>query len=216
MQCIRKFAGVTAMMTAAAGMAGCETALELELDAEADVSFQVEESDGGLFGGSPPNEVRSGGHVVTVTQATLTASRVALRGATEAKHEGEASFELPVRGGLVTPVRLRVESGLYDELELRVRSVRLKGTYDGEPFDITVRTDATAELDLSPGVRIESGERSNVTVRVELREWFRADGGGLIDPARLETEAALQTRLRANLAASLEAFLDLNVDGQAG
>jgi hypothetical protein len=205
-----------ALATTAAVVAGCETALELGLDAEADVSFQVEESDDGLFGGSPPNEVRSGGHVVTITQATVTASRVALRGTTEATHDDEVKFDLPVRGGMVTPVRMQVAAGTFDELELRVREVRLRGTYDGRLFDVAVRTDATAELEVSPAVRIESRDRSNLTVRVDLRHWFRADGGDLIDPTRLEFEEALRARLRTNLEASLRAFLDLNADGQAG
>lgn len=211
----KQLAMALAMASAVAGTTGCEATLGLGLDAEADVSFQVEESDG-LFGGSPPNEARSGGHVVTVTQATMTASRVALRGTTEATHDRVVKFDLPVHGGVVTPVRMNVESGTFDELELRVREVRLKGTYDGQPFDVTVRTDAGAELAMSPGVRIESGGRSNLTVRVELRDWFEAEGGGLIEPARLQLEESLRARLRSNLEASLRAFLDLNADGQAG
>jgi hypothetical protein len=204
-----------ALVPAGTGLTGCEMALELGLDAEADVSFQVEDS-GGLLGGSPPNEVRSDGHVVKITQATMTASRVMMRGSAEAVHDADVRIDLPVQGGMVTPFRLKTAAGTYDELELRVREVRLKGTYDGEPFDISVRTDAAAELAMVPGVRIESGERANLTVRVELRDWFRAAGGGLIEPARLTVESALRTQLRTNLEASLRAFLDLDVNGQEG
>src|SRR5688500_7051250 len=138
MRKLKELAMAAAIAAAVTGLVGCETALELGLDAEADVSFQVEEGDGGLLGGSPPNEVRSDGHVVTVTQATVTASKVVLRGTMEATHDDEVRFDLPVRGGMVTPLRMQVASGSFDELELRVREVRLKGSYDGKPFDITV------------------------------------------------------------------------------
>jgi hypothetical protein len=89
---------------------------------------------------------------------------------------------------------MNVESGMYDELELTVRKLRLKRTYDGVPFDVTVRTDTEAGLALWPGVRIETGEPSNPTVQVAMRDWFRGESSGLIEPARLETEQALQAQ----------------------
>ena len=203
------------ILLAAAGLAACESGMDLSLDAQADVSFQVEES-GGVLGSSPPNEVRSGGHVITVTQATITASRIALEGSSQAAQASNVTFDLPVRGGIVTAAQMGVESGVFTQLELALRSIRLRGTHDGQPFDITVRSDATTELRLFPPVMVEEGEHTNVTVRVELRDWFRADNGGLIEPRRVQGEAALQARLQANVLASLQAFLDLNADGQAG
>jgi hypothetical protein len=48
-------------------------------------------------------------HVVTVTEATVTARRAVLRGTSEAAQAGDVRFDLPVRGGLVTPIHKNVE-----------------------------------------------------------------------------------------------------------
>lgn len=206
-----KTAGTAALLAGGVSLTACDGTVDVGLQAESSVSFAVAEG-GGLLGGEP-NEVSSGGHAITITQATLTASDFRVSGTSEATQSGRATVNLPVEGGVVTPVRLRLNAGTYDELRMRVETVRVRGTYDGTPFDITVSTNSETRLDVFPAVRVEDGGSSNLSVRVDLRQWFRAESGALMEPSAIRGDSSLEATLRSNIEASLRAFEDEDQDG---
>ena len=51
---------------------------------------------------------------------------------------GPTSIDLPLTGTLVTVPANAIPAGTFRELELRVSSVHLKGTFDTKAFDVTL------------------------------------------------------------------------------
>src|SRR5262245_42873997 len=60
---------------------------------------------------------------------------------------GGTTVALPLAGGVISPITVPLPNGSYDEIELKVATVRARGTFDGQAFDITVRVNAELELD---------------------------------------------------------------------
>lgn len=194
------------MMTAAVALGACEGTLGL--DASSTVSFAVPEGS---------NQVSSEGHTVVISQATMSLSSIALEGAAQTASSGSASVRLPVEGGVRTAARLAAEADVYGRVRMVVQSVRLVGTYDGAPFDVTVNGDGSATSTvLFPPLTVGANGGGNATIRVDVGEWFRSESGGLLTPVQLSTDATVRARLISNIGASLSAFADMDVNGSAG
>lgn len=201
----RMVSGVVVVMAGVA-MGACEGTLGL--DASSTVSFAVP---------AESNQMSSGGHTVVVSEATMSLSSVALEGASQTATSGAASARLPVEGGVVTAARLAAAADVYGRVRMVVQSVRIVGTYDGAPFDVTVNGDGSATTTvLLPPLTIGANGGGNATVRVDVGEWFRSDSGGLLTPVQLSTDAAVRAQLLSNVAGSLTAFADVDVNGSAG
>lgn len=127
---------------------------------------------------------------------------------------GASTVALPLTGGVVTPFTGSIPMGTYDGLELDVEFLRIRGTYDGQAFDVTLPVDAEVELDLVPPLVVSgSGDPVNVTVNVDALSWFRAADGSVVDPRRLQTDAAYRAAFVARIRASLHATEDSDRDG---
>jgi hypothetical protein len=128
---------------------------------------------------------------------------------------GPVLVELPLNGGIITPVTASLPQGRYDEIELVVRRVRVRGLFDGQAFDVDVPVDATVEREFRPPLVIDSDDdRVNVTVAARVAEWFRNRNGALVDPRRVSSDPVLLAQVRRRIATSLSAFEDSDRDGQ--
>lgn len=126
---------------------------------------------------------------------------------------GPVSVELPLGGGVVTPLTEALPLGTYEEAELDVGAIRLTGTYDGQAFDVTVPVDAELELDFDPPFQVTSdADRLNVTITVDALRWLRETDGRLVDPRALAGDAALRGRFVRRVEASFDAFEDSDRD----
>lgn len=126
---------------------------------------------------------------------------------------GPVTVSLPLQGGVITPIAAAVPNGRYEELEMDVTTVRVRGTYDGQQFDTTFRVDEELEFDFSPPFEVKDGPGDlNVTVRIDWSNWFRASSGSVIDPRTLQTNESLRSEVRNRVRASFRAFEDSDRD----
>lgn len=208
-------ATVTVVTSLALGACDENTGLDADLNARASLSFT---STGGenIFGNPvPPENPRTiAGHVVALTSVELGLSELELEGEDDAKMEmrgGMTVVALPVNGSLVTPIEAMVAAGTYDELEMEVRTVRIRGTYDGQPFDVTVAVDEELEIEIRPPLVVAATGTANLTVEISTENWFRASDGSAID--LLNLTSTTRARLASNIEASFDAFEDDDRDG---
>lgn len=194
-----------------------------------------------------------GGQTLTLTQVQVVLSEVELK---QADHSGTCSGEgpgceefeagpvlvdLPLGGGVITPLNANVAAGSYSEAELKVdipseddaattaflaahpswpatASVHVVGTFDAgdgagaQPFDAYIAGEAELELGFNPPLVVDATGAFNVTVAIDPNAWF-VSGGGLIDPRALAGDQSLQESVFANIDASFHAFEDDNHDG---
>jgi len=144
-------------------------------------------------------------------------------------------IELPVNGNVVSAVSVPVPAGNYSAFEakitladtgrlggaaliaahpeLRAASVRVEGTFNGQPFTYTGATRAQIESRFDPPLAADASG-INVTVRVDLTGWFRTSSGALIDPATANAGGPNAELVSTNIARSFVAFCDDDRDGR--
>lgn len=132
-------------------------------------------------------------------------------GAEDFAGSDSVTIDIPLDGDVVTELTVPVPSGAYEELELDIASVRFVGTFDGEPFDVSVPLELELETEFEPAIMVD--ESINLTVSVDLAAWLRESDGSVIDPRQLETDEAMRARLLQRIAVSLDTFEDSDGDG---
>jgi hypothetical protein len=182
--------------------------------------------------------ITSGGHTLDLTHVTLTIARAELKrtssdgcngddegdddhAATTSTMEdcaevkvGPTTVDLPLTGGMVTVPANAIPAGTFHQLELRVSSVRLQGTFDTKAFDVTLPVNARGEIEFATPVVVTDGTPTSITVNVPANTWLVNPDGSLIDPNAILTNPALLTTVRNRVAASFRAFEDEDHDGR--
>jgi hypothetical protein len=104
----------------------------------------------------------------------------------------------------------------------RKATVRVTGRYDAgtgggaQPFDVFLEIEAEIEREFATPLVVDATTDPtsiNVTVQVDLADWFRRAGGELIDPRTLATDANLMDIVEENVERSFAAFEDHDGDG---
>lgn len=149
---------------------------------------------------------------------------------------GPLLLELDLNGGVEQFVSAMVPAGMYDELEFEIDkpdddepadstfvatnpqfedvSIRVEGTWNGEPFLFVQDIDAEQELDLSPPLTIEGdGDALNLTLLLDLSTWFVKADGSLLDPRSALDGQVNESLVEQNIQSSLEIFEDDDRDG---
>jgi hypothetical protein len=232
-------------------VAGCSDASGPSTGSQGTISFAQASSAAPASLSTAP--ISLGGQTLTLTQVQLVLSEVELK---QAEHSGTCTGEgagceefeagpvlvdLPLGGGVITPLSADVAAGSYSEAELKVdipseddaattaflaahpswpatASVHVVGTFDAgdgtgaQPFDAYIAGEAELELGFTPPLVVDSTGAFNVTVAIDPNTWF-VSGSGLIDPRALAGDQGLQENVFANIDASFHAFEDQNEDG---
>lgn len=150
---------------------------------------------------------------------------------------GPVLVDLPLASGVQTEMSVTIPPGTYHEIEFELEvadddsgpeaaflaanptfggvSARIEGTFNGQPFVFTTATEAEMEFDLEPPLVVGAGG-TNITVFVNVDSWFRAAGGGIIDPRPASLTSTLRAAIEANIRASFDAFNDDDRDGRRG
>jgi len=183
--------------------------------------------------------ITSGGHTLDLTNVSVTVSRVDLKrartdacaiddddeadddhpqaaGSTVSCGElkvGPMTVDLPLAGGVVTVPANTIPVGSFRELDLRVSQVRLKGTYDGKAFDVTVPVHVKSEVEFATPIVVTEGKTVDLTVNVPVGGWFLDSNGALIDPSTINANSSVLAKLKNRIAASFRAFEDHDHDG---
>jgi hypothetical protein len=196
-------------------------------------------SNSGLSASANTIPVTSGGHTLDLTQVTLSVARIELKRAVtsacsddEALHDGDGedtahtsvedcaemkvgptTVDLPLSGGMVTLPANALPAGTFRELELRLSQVELKGTFDGQAFDVTLPVDVHGEIEFGTPLSVVDGSPTAITINVPVNNWLTNADGSLIDPRTISTNSTLLDVVRGRIRASLRAFEDEDHDG---
>lgn len=149
---------------------------------------------------------------------------------------GPVLVDLPLNGGATEVTQVSIPSGTYHEIEFTLRepdddaedaafraahpemvglSVKVEGTYNGQPFTWTSRMRADLEREFNPSVVI-GADAANVTLQVDVARWFRDGSGNAINPALAQGSTSSRTQIESNIASSFGAFQDDDRDGRSG
>jgi hypothetical protein len=186
--------------------------------------------------------VTNGGHTLDLTGVTLTISRAELKesksvscpgdddenddanddhptvvGSTEHCGElkiGPMTVDLPLTGSLTTIPANVIPAGTFREFELRVSQVELKGTFDGQAFDVTLPVRAKSEIEFATPLVVTADQPAEITVNVPVNTWLVNGNGSLVDPRTILSTPSVMALVKTRIAASLRAFEDHDHDGQ--
>jgi hypothetical protein len=172
--------------------------------------------------------ITSGGHTLDLTKVELNLSKVELHSTQHGELEEEVECEhssgcgviagsplvvtLSPTSAVVTVTTALVPPGTYREIEVKVSSVHLVGTFDAKAFDVVIPVNVKNELEFRPPVTIgdETDTQRNVTIAVSLAPWLTNPDGSLIDPAKISTDPVLRASIAQRIRATFRAFRDDN------
>lgn len=150
---------------------------------------------------------------------------------------GPMLVELPVDNSVVSMLSLQIPAGTYRGLEAKVHqvqrsdsggpaflaahpefansTVRVEGTFDGQPFVYTGSSNANLELQFDPPLAVGSAPTS-LTVHVSIDRWFTDRNGQLIDPSSANGNGENASLVADNIRRSFHAFEDRDRHGDDG
>ena len=142
--------------------------------------------------------------------------------------------DLPVTAGLTSAVITALPAGTYSAMEMKVdavyageddgaaflaahpgwqgMSVRIEGTYDGQPFVFTSNVEAELHMTFATPVTVDANG-AGVTINVDVLGWFRDGSGNYVNPATANSGGANQSLVQENIKTSFHAFEDDDHDG---
>ncbi len=149
---------------------------------------------------------------------------------------GPILIDLPLDGGTEQTLTIAVDTGAFDEIEFEIHkiddddpedaafrqehpdfigtSIRVAGSFNGAPFVFDADVNAEQEFALRPPLVIDEATTvTNVTVRIDLSQWFVDSAGGLLDPQTANKGGANENLVETNIKRSFEAFGDDDRDG---
>lgn len=144
---------------------------------------------------------------------------------------GPRLFPVPLAPGAVATVEVTVQPGRYDELEFEIHkpeddgsdprdmaflsehpdfariSMRIQGTWNGDPFRYETDLDVEQELDLVPPLTFDSPGIHEVVLLVDLGAFFvDAARTGLVDPDSANKGGANESLVTENVKRAFEAW----------
>ena len=150
---------------------------------------------------------------------------------------GPVLLDLPLNGAVEQEMAIQVPAGRYDELEFEIhkvsnddpedaqfradypdmvgKSIRVQGTFNGQPFTYETDLDVEQEFDLVPPLEVtDSSGTTNVTVLIDVSQWFVDGSGNLLNPQTGNKGGDNEGVIKENIKQSVEAFEDDDHDGE--
>lgn len=148
---------------------------------------------------------------------------------------GPYLVDVPVNGADGGRVAVMVPAGTYSSVRLAIHkvsssdsadlafrqanpdfrgiSIRLEGTYNGRPFTFTHDVNAKLDVPLTAPITIGEGG-DDVTVTIDMKDWFVKPSGGLYSPAEGNTPGFVRAKIQNNIRNAFRAFRDKDRDGE--
>lgn len=152
---------------------------------------------------------------------------------------GPMLVDLPLTTGAKTALTVAVPAGTYDKIEAKIdavesesdghrqdaatflaahpefrnTSIRVEGTFNGQPFVYITALDTEMEMEFNPPLVVD-GAAGNLTVQVDLSTWFRARDGSSINPATANAGGVNRSLVEENIKRSFKVFEDDDHDGR--
>ena len=139
--------------------------------------------------------------------------------------------DVPLSGTATLDLGALVPAGSYRELEFKIEnadddsgpeaeflrahpefrgvSVRVDGTFNGQPFTFKSALEAEIELAFNSAFVVSASEPANLTISVDVASWFKGADGTVLDPAN----GANALRIGQNIGLSFAAFGDDDRNG---
>lgn len=145
---------------------------------------------------------------------------------------GPFRLELPLNA-LEAVVTVDIPAGSYEEVKFQIhkvspndadfatanpdfvgKSIRVEGTFNGQPFVFESDLTAEQEADLEPPLVVTGETATNLTIRVDLSTWFKTAGGLLVNPSTANAGGVNEQLVKQNIKLSFRAFEDRDRDGE--
>lgn len=153
---------------------------------------------------------------------------------------GPVLLDLPLDGSVSTMVTITPDPDAYDEVEFEIhkisvsdeedaafrtahpdfagKSIRVQGSFNGQPFTYETDLDVEQEFDLNPPLIVSADSDptagTNVTIMIDVDAWFRDLTGTLVNPQDGNTGGQHESLVKENIKQSIEAFEDHDGDGE--
>jgi len=235
-QLMSPIGGAMAVAISVGGIMGCSNSVDLGANAPAQISFTASSATASNASAALV-PITNGGHTLDLTHATLTIAKAELKRTSSDGCRGDddgqdgqpttpptmedcaevkvgpVTVDLPLTGGMVTMPAQAIPGGTFHQLELRVSSLHLQGTFDGKAFDVTLPVNVRGEIEFATPLVVVDGTPTAITINVPANTWLVNPDGTLIDPSAIPTTPSLLTSVTNRIAASLRAFEDEDHDG---
>ena len=134
----------------------------------------------------------------------------------------EQQFAIDIEPGTYTAVRFHIHKAnsgaeapfLADHPEFVGTSIRVTGTFNGEPFTYSTSLNAVEFQRFETPVTVDASGTTDVTLLVDLSSWFLNPDGVLVDPADA-MHGATERLVWNNIRRSFHAFNDHDHDAHA-
>jgi hypothetical protein len=139
--------------------------------------------------------------------------------------------DVPLNGTATLDLGALVPAGTYRELEFKIEnadddsgpeaaflrahpefrgvSVRVDGTFNGQPFTFKSAVEAQIEMELNAPLVVGAANPLNLTISIDVASWFKGAGGAVLDPSGVGNAIQIAQNIRASFAA----FEDDDRDG---
>jgi hypothetical protein len=95
------------------------------------------------------------------------------------------------------------------------KSIRIQGSYNGQPFTYENDINDEQEYDLVPPLVVDEMTTDvNVTLSIDIDSWFRTMAGDLVNPQSGNKGGANESLVNENIKNSFQAFEDDDRDGE--
>lgn len=151
-----------------------------------------------------------GDGTLVIERASVAVSEIEFEGGEEEDEleaeVGGGTIDLALDGAKTKVAADSVESGTYHTLGMELRSggVVVAGTYAGTAFTYRSSVSPELEFSLDPPVEVPAGGDAAVGVEFDVASWFVAPGGSVLDPTDEANRDAIETNIRASMAAHAE------------
>jgi len=150
---------------------------------------------------------------------------------------GPILLDLPLDGSVEQVLAIVPDTGTYDEIEFELhkvsnddpedaafraahpdmvgKSIRIQGSYNGQPFTYENDINDEQEYDLVPPLVVDDMTTEvNVTLSIDIDSWFRTTAGDLVNPQSGNKGGANESLVNENIKNSFQAFEDDDHDGE--
>jgi hypothetical protein len=139
--------------------------------------------------------------------------------------------DVPLNGTATLDLGVLVPAGTYHELEFKIEnadddtgpeaaflrahpefrgvSIRVDGTFNGQPFTFKSALEAEIEAEFNTPLVVSADDRLNLTISIDVASWFKGAAGTVLDPS----SSANAFQIGQNIRTSFAAFQDDDRNG---
>ncbi len=158
--------------------------------------------------------------------------------ACESFNAGPFLLDVPLDSSVAKAFTVAVDTGTYQQVRFKIHkpeddgdardaaflaahpafekvSIRVVGTFNGQPFTFITDLDASQRMALVPPLVVaDSMQNVDVTIKVDVSSWFANGAAGLVNPTSALKGEANENLVKDNIRDSFRAFRDDDRDGE--